>query len=99
MEIQFELNAPEPSVVTVLLRRSLPPVKIKVAPATGAPPLFNTCPLTWPAVEMKILVGLGSAAALSVAFPVRASLSQPVLPAVIASDLRAPAGMEKLPLA
>ena len=69
------------------------------APATGAPPLFNTCPLIWPAVEINILVGLGSATALSVDVPVRASLSQPALPAVIDNDLRALAGMVKLPLA
>src|SRR5262249_18350812 len=96
--IQLELNEPEPSVVTVLVRRSFPPVKVTVAD-TGAPPLLRTCPLIRPAVEIKILVGLGSAAALSVEVPERALLSHPDLPAVIARDLRALAGMEKLPLA
>src|SRR6476646_1593167 len=99
MEIQLELNAPEPSAVTVLLKRSLPPVNVNVAPGTGAPPLFSTCPLIWPAVEIKILAGLGSATAFSVDVPVRASLSHPGLPAVMARDLRALAGIEKLPLA
>src|SRR5712672_759252 len=99
MEIQLELNAPAPSAVTVLLKRSLPPVNVKVAPATGAPPLFSTCPLICPAVEINILVGLGCATASSVDVPVRASLNQPGLLAVMARDLRALAGMVKLPLA
>src|SRR5438270_2504012 len=99
MEIQLELNAPAPSALTVLLKRSLPPVRVRVAPATGAPTLFSTCPLICPAVEINILVGLGCSTASTVDVPVRASLSQPDLPAVIANDLRALAGMVKLPLA
>src|SRR5450432_2489003 len=97
--IQLELYEPAPSAVTVLVRRSLPPVKVKVAPTTGVPPLFRTCPVIWPAVEINILVGLGSATAFRVELPQRASLSHPVLPAVIARDFRALAGMVKLPLA
>src|SRR5258708_235545 len=99
MEIQLELNAPAPSAVTVLLSRSLPPAKVKVAPATGAPPLFSTCPLIRPAVDTNIFVGLGSATEFRVDVPVRASLVHPDLPALIVRDLRALAGMEKLPSA
>src|SRR6516225_1035348 len=98
MAIQPELYAPLPSVTTVLVARNLPPLKVSVAPATGAPPLLRTSPLIRPAVDTKIFVGLGSAVAFSVDVAKRALLCQPVLPAVIASDLRAFSGMVKLPL-
>src|SRR5262249_62365042 len=61
------------------------------------PPL-RTCPLRRRAVEMKVFVGLGSGFAFRVEVAVRGLLSHPVFPAVMAGDLRADAGMEKLPL-
>lgn len=84
-------------VCTVLLTRSVPPMKVMLALATGAPAESVALPLMCPAVETNIFVGLGSAVELSVAVAVRALLNQPVFIAVTAEELRAGAGKLKFP--